>query len=123
MPAQTATRESIAVTHVITSHRMGKFNEQTAQTSSDACTDCDVGKYSLAGQGACTDCGAGKFNEQTAQSSSDACTDCGAGKLNEQTAQTSSDACTDCDVGKYSLAGQGSCWRGYLVAWDGWGAG
>jgi hypothetical protein len=39
----------------------GKYNTQEGSTAEDACTDCDVGTYSVAGE-ACNPCATGRYN-------------------------------------------------------------
>jgi hypothetical protein len=85
----------------------GKFSDSEAKTSATDCGTCVAGKYSGAGAAVCTDCAAGKFAAGTA---STVCTDCDTGKFSGLTAQTSSAACTDCDAGKYWVGKYESAW-------------
>jgi hypothetical protein len=84
----------------------GKYKPESAR-GSEACSDCEQGKYSETASSSCTPCDAGKYWTGTGGSS---CTACGAGKYGVSAGQTAESSCTVCGAGKYGVAtGQTSC--------------
>jgi hypothetical protein len=67
--------------------------------SNAACSSCPAGKFSSAGQTACTDCNAGTYATGIGMTSSDACISCGTNVYSNTPGATSVASCITCPPG------------------------